>query len=626
MNQNKSLLSLLTKSEVPQAKGLVHFYDRFALRSVLTKGEILNEALTRAGCWKPKLRPGEPVLIALENGEEFIFAFFGLIAAGAVPVPVSPHADLEPFIRKLGGRFVVSESKLTAATKLEYAPGTPLRIDEAVPYPIALIQFSSGSTSEPKGVMLTHEAILQNLAQIKAGMAVTSKDVLCGWLPFFHDMGLIGCILSPLYNDVACHLMAPKDFIGSTERWLRNVENARGTIILGPNFLYRQLCEKIKNKGAFDLSCLRLALCGAEPVSGDIGGRFISEFSVAGIRPSVFFPVYGLAEASLAVAFPKLEERFSAITRGGREIVSCGFPLPGTEIFIAREDGQFCDDGEEGRIIIRGPSLFQKYFGEASQGLGPAGFDTGDLGFFKNGQLYVTGRAKELMIVRGRKLHPADVEQAIARDGGISEKLAAFSVFNPALGEEQIFVAVEAKRPRGLWDLDRKIMDITYGKFQVPVERVYVVPPQTLPRTTSGKIKRHELAVMHMQGRLTMNPLAFGLALARHHFRKKLLLPFATRAEAREERRVRHALSSELRGLFAEVLGIPAGAVQPDRPFSEYKMDSVAAVQLNAQLKEQLADVPLADFIGFKCLNDVERYLLAHHRKEIQTKFAEAPR
>lgn len=623
-----SLLTLLTSSELAPNKGLVHFYERFSVRSILSKAEILEEALARAGQWKPQVRPGEPILIALENSEEFIFTFFAVIACGAVPVPLSPQAELEPFIRKLGARFVAGDVKSKFATPLSYRKGeqASLSLRDATVYPIALIQFSSGSTGDPKGVMLTHEAIVQNLAQIKEGMAVTTKDVLCGWLPFFHDMGLIGGILSPLFNDVACHLMTPKDFIVSSERWLRVVEAARGTIVLGPNFLYRQLCERISDKGSFDLSSLRLALCGAEPVSGDIGARFLRDFAPAGVRPTVFFPVYGLAEASLAVTFPKLERRFQAVQRSGREIVSCGFPLRGTQVFVVRSDGQLCDESEEGQIVIRGPSLFQKYFGENTQGLGPLGFDTGDLGFIENGELYVTGRVKELMILRGRKIHPADLEQHLAREGGVRDKIVAFSVFNDGLGEEQVFVAIETKKPRGLWDLDRKVMDLTFQKFQVPVEKVYTVPPQTLPRTTSGKIKRHELAAMQRHGRLNMNPLAFGVALARHHFRKRLLLPFATKAEAREERRVRNALSNDLRQLFADVLGIPAGTVNPERPFAEYKMDSVTAVQLNAQLKESLAEVPLADFIKFRCLNDVERYLLAHCRKEIQTKYTEMSR
>lgn len=616
MNRPQNLLSLLTESEVSRSKGLLHFYEDFSVGKVLSKEELLHQALARASDWREWIQEGDKVLLALENGVRFVESFFALIALGAVPVPLAPHIDSGPFQRKTGARFIVCENGLQGIKNLFPIPrGTQeLPQSKIKNHPLALIQFSSGSTSEPKGILMSHEAVLINLLQIKKGMAVSPSDVLSGWLPFFHDMGLVGCVLSPLFNDVAAHLMSPRDFIASSSRWLGTVVESQSTIILGPNFLYRHLIEKVGNKASYDLSGLRLALCGSEPVSCEIGEKFLEDFAQSGLRKSAFFPVYGMAEAVLALAFPRVGVPFTSGRWGSRRVASCGSALDGTEISVVDAAGSPCAEAQEGRILVRGPSLFRSYLGEPPREV--EDFDTGDLGFIKEGELYVTGRSKDLMVIRGRKIHPQDIEQMLFNDGGVKEKLVVFSVWDSCVGEERVHVVLEVRSP--LRNLEARVKQACYSRFQLQVEGVHPVPLQTLPRTSSGKIRRFELERMYKEGAFNANALKIVWALARHSFTKGTARVSSQLKSQRDLRRDKKNLSTELSRIFSEVMEIPLGDVHFDKAFAEYEMDSVRAVQLNFELKERLAEVPLGDFISFKILKDVEEYLWAHHQEEVR--------
>jgi fatty-acyl-CoA synthase len=503
-------------------------------------------ALSAAG-----LEPGDRVGIIVPEIGDFISVFFGVAAAGLVAVPLVPPAqagDLPTFVRQ--SRHLLMASRAAAVVTsadvaplvdvggIDHAPGVltvgPLRSgpSQAAPLPIpieatALLQFTSGSTAEPKGVVLTHANLHANVNAIYDGLSVTRTDVGVSWLPLYHDMGLIGMLLGSVYAQVDSVIMSPMLFLKRPTAWLEALSRHRGTVSFAPNFAYELCLRRVKPSqiDALDLSSWRVAGCGAEPVRASTLRAFADRFARTGFRGSSFVPSYGLAEHSLAVAFSREGLKVDAVDgdRMGREhlavpvvngstpperivrFVGCGRPLPGHALEIVGDDGQRLPERHVGRIVARGPSVMAGYFEDPDatrEALRGGWLQTGDLGYLAGGELFVCGRTSDLIIRQGRKYHPPDLESAIADVQGI--RPSGIVVFGVSRMEEadEVVAVLEARAsltPQDIVDHVRRRVRETAG---LELDRVVVAPPGTIPRTTSGKVRRSEARVRFQAGTL----------------------------------------------------------------------------------------------------------------------------
>jgi fatty-acyl-CoA synthase len=512
--------------------------------------QLLGDALTIAGALHARgLVPGDRVAIVLPEVSDFIQAFFGISAAGLVPVPLCPPAqaaDLPTFARQ--SQHVLKAARTAAVvTSIDVAPLLNVRgmleppamltidqlregpaLHEPVRIPItstALLQFTSGSTAAPKGVVLSHASLDANVNAITgpAGLAITPDDVGVSWLPLYHDMGLIGMLLTAVYMAADVVILSPVLFLKRPSAWLEAIARCRGTVSFAPNFAYDLCRRRVKPSqiDALDLSSWRVAGCGAEPIRADSLVAFAAHFARAGFRQSSFVPSYGLAEHALAVALAvdglkvdvvdaeRLVRESVAMpaVNGSRtvRIVGCGRAFPGHALTVVDEGHSELPERHVGSIVVRGPSVMEGYFehpAATNEALTNGWLHTGDIGYIAAGELYVCGRTKDLIIRQGRKYHPPDLESAIADVKGIP--LAGVVVFGISHIEEadEVVAVVEARasaRPDEVIDHVRRRIRETAG---LELDRVMVAPPGTIPRTTSGKVRRAETRVRFQAGTL----------------------------------------------------------------------------------------------------------------------------
>jgi acyl-CoA synthetase (AMP-forming)/AMP-acid ligase II len=395
---------------------------------------------------------------------------------------------------------------------------------------IAVIQATSGSTGMPKCVLLTQRNILANLEQIGRRLrADPATDVMVSWLPLFHDMGLIGGFFVPAYWHLRCVMLDPFRFLRDPANWLRAISDHRGTLSPAPNFAYALATERVSAAAldGLDLTSWRAAMCGAEPISPAVLRQFAARFAVCGFRPEALVPCYGLAEASLCVAMhepgePLSVERLSrralslrheavpsAQDEDATTVCDCGPPMEGTRLRIAGEGGDALPEGHVGHVLVAGPSVMAGYH-DLPEGTGVALRDgwlwTGDLGYLRQGRLFVTGRTKDLIIIRGQNYPPSEFEWAAEEVPGVRPgRVVAFGVSDPDHGTDQLFVICEQPRDRDL-DADalrRTIQAHVARRTGVWPTHVGLVPRNAIPRTTSGKVQRglakaHYLAA-HLQ-------------------------------------------------------------------------------------------------------------------------------
>jgi fatty-acyl-CoA synthase len=514
---------------------------------------LLDAALRIAGgLERSGLRPGDRVALVLPEVADFVRAFFGISAAGLVPVPLFPPTqagDVPTFTRQACQLLAASraaavvttseiapllnyversgcEAQLLTADALIAAPPLPHAFPVSPQSP-ALIQFTSGSTASPKGVVLTHAGLLANVAAISGahGLQVKAGDVGVSWLPLYHDMGLIGMLLSGVFTSSHVIIMSPVLFLKRPTVWLDAISRYRGTVSFAPNFAYEICVRRVKDSQitSLDLSSWRVAGCGAEPIRYETLRAFADKFARAGFQASSFTPSYGLAEHTLAVALAphalKLDIVDSArLVRDSRavpvddpsaeptvRIVGCGKPFPGHAVHIVDDDGGQLPERHVGRIIARGPSTMSAYFEDpeaTSETLRDGWLQTGDLGYMANGELFVCGRTKDLIIRHGRKYHPPDLEAAIASvDGLRSSAIVVFGV-NRLEEPDEVVAVLEARAsqvPTDIVDHVRRRVRETAG---LELDSVIVTPPGTIPRTTSGKVRRAETRARLQAGTL----------------------------------------------------------------------------------------------------------------------------
>ena len=516
--------------------------------------ELYSEALTLAGgLTDAGVSRGDKVAIMLGTSRDFFSSFMGTLLAGAVPVPLYPPFTmnrLEEYIARQAGivknaeasvfitldnrraigevlktkapalRAIVSVSDLVSRSR----PIEPVLVDGTEP---ALIQYTSGSTGDPKGVLLSHENLLTNIRAIGHTLSIQPDDVGVSWLPLYHDMGLIGAWLTPLYFGIPVAIFSPLAFLARPERWLWTIHTRRGTISPAPNFAYELCARKIEQSDmeGLDLSSWRVALTGAEPVAPNTIDRFTRRFSAYGFDAESFLPVYGLAESSLLVAAPRRREKPRVVdfdrdalerdrvarravsgTRSLR-LVSVGEAVLGHEVKIVDDGGAAVEDGVEGSVLFRGPSSMQGYYRNESATAAirrNEGFlDSGDRGFRSEGDLFITGRSKDIIIRAGRNLMPQEIESEVAKVAGVRAGcVAAFGVADQDAGTESIVVVAEAResshdaKARIRREIEATVLDASGS----PPDDVVLIPPRTILKTPSGKIRRSACRERYLRG------------------------------------------------------------------------------------------------------------------------------
>ena len=528
--------------------------------------------------------PGERVGLIYPTSAEFFDAFFGTLLAGAVPVPLYPpvrlgrlaeyHPRTAAMLNAAGARLLLADGRVhpllgetLAAAKLPLGGRTLAELprnaqlaSDGAPGDLALVQFSSGTTVEPKPVALTQAAVLAQVRVLNALWPAGGEDpgAVTGvsWLPLYHDMGLIGCVFPALERPSVLTLVPPEAFVARPALWLRALGRHAGTVSPAPNFAYALATERIRDEemAGIDLSAWRFALCGAETVVPEVLRAFATRFARWGFRPEALKPVYGLSEAALAVTFSDLARPYvvaafdrSALAGRGEavvvpapppppapsdtaqqpiEIVSVGRPLAGFRLELRDERGEVVPENRVGRLFVAGPSLMRGYLDQpaaTAEALRGGWLDTGDLGFLHDGELYLTGRAKEILLVRGRNYAPADLELAVANLPDVRQGcVAAASHLPPGRETEAVVLFVEHRKgvPQERFPtLRSRAREAVLARVGLAVDAVEVLAPGTLPRTSSGKIRRGEAMKRYLTGTLTppapVGPLRLAGALLR---------------------------------------------------------------------------------------------------------------
>ncbi|HET9106539.1 MAG TPA: AMP-binding protein [Steroidobacteraceae bacterium] len=512
---------------------------------MLTYAEMLEAAqAVAAGLELRGLPPGARVGLMLPTSVEYLHAFFGVLLAGGVPVPLYPpshRAQLEEHIDRHAGILVNAgaETLLTfpaahaVARRLRSkAPGVRqiLAVTELLrrgrPGPslpaaaadsIALLQYTSGSTGSPKGVILTHADLLANIRAMGRAIGADASDVFVSWLPLYHDMGLIGAWLGSLYFGCRLILMPPTVFLARPVRWLQAIHEHRGTLSAAPNFGYELAARRISDDElqGIDLSSMRIAFNGAEPVFPETIARFRERFAPCGFPPQAMTPVYGLAEAGVGLTFPSrgrtplvdhVDRALLARTAQARQVpvttsdaasfVSCGRPLPGYRVRVVDERDVEVAERTEGNLQFTGPSATSGYYRNATATarlLCGEWRNTGDRGYLAGGELYVTGRAKDIIIRRGQHIYPEGIERAVGDVPGVRRGcVAALGIPGEESGTERLLVLAETREadPARRRELEGRIIERVTATVGEPADDILLLQPHAILKTSSGKLRR----------------------------------------------------------------------------------------------------------------------------------------
>jgi acyl-CoA synthetase (AMP-forming)/AMP-acid ligase II len=425
--------------------------------------------------------------------------------------------------RLLGEAVARARPALGCCGAEELLEGRRGRPHAARPMDLALVQFSSGSTVDPKAVALTHAALVAQTDALVALVRPTARDVLVSWLPLYHDMGLIGCLLGALSYPGPLVLIPPEHFLARPALWPRAVSRHRGSISAAPSFAYAYCADRITDGelDRCDLGSWRLALDGAEPVSAEVMRRFAGRFARWGFDPAALVPVYGLSEAALAVTFAapgrplagravdaERLARDGRVVPGAREVTAVGRPIPGVAVAVRDPRGRPLAEGRLGRIFVQGPSLMREYVGDAAataRALADGWLDTGDLGFVVGGELHVHGRAKDLVIVHGANHAPEEFEAALAGLPGLRPGGAVALGYAPEAGDgEGLLILAERGRAAAGDDaaLAARVGRAVRERTGLAPQAVHILAPGTLPRTSSGKLRRQEALRRFVAGAL----------------------------------------------------------------------------------------------------------------------------
>ena len=532
----------------------LNFHDaRGSLTQAHSYAELREAALANAHRFVALgIEPGDRIAMVAETGPEFAACFFGAVYAGAWPVPLplpTSFGGREAYVDQLGIQLKSCDPKLflfpaeladfcsEAASNSGVTPrdwesldgieAAAAELPSAQPDDIAYLQYSSGSTRFPHGVAVTHRALLDNLHAHGVGLQVRDTDRCISWLPWYHDMGLVGCFLSPMSLQMSVDYLKTEDFARRPLAWLDMITRNPGTSVsYSPTFGYdicaRRISSQTKASDRFDLSRWRIAGNGADMIRPDVMQSFVDAFADAGFPATAFLPSYGLAEATLAVSIMPPgegirvelveETQLSGGAQGTdrpqrfRAIVNCGKPVRDMVVEIREEDGTPLPDGAIGKVWCKGPSVMVGYFRDdaATEACMADGWlDTGDMGYMSKGYIYIVGRAKDMIIVNGRNHWPQDIEWAVEQLPGFKAgDIAAFAITTPG-GEETPAVLVQCRssddeeRARLRDEIRERVRAVT-GMNCV----IELIPPRTLPRTSSGKLSRAKARNLYLAGEI----------------------------------------------------------------------------------------------------------------------------
>jgi acyl-CoA synthetase (AMP-forming)/AMP-acid ligase II/acyl carrier protein len=604
-------------------------------RSRLIAAHLLSRHLT-----------GERAILLYPPGLDYLAAFFGCLYAGVIAVPAYPPRNERnsPRILSIARDAQVGIALTTSSLLPNIQSLLKAEIGEAqyqwlatdtldpdlvsieqplplsTPETIAMLQYTSGSTGTPKGVMLSHRNLLHNATVTYQVMAHSAASRFISWLPIYHDMGLIGGVLQPLYGGFPCTLMAPATFLQSPYCWLKAISDDRGTTSGAPNFAYELCIQKITPAQieTLDLSSWTVAFNGAEPIRAETLQRFSQKFASCGFQAEAFYPCYGMAEATLMVtggdqqALPQSKTISKSALENNHVVevlantgepfddlqvlVGCGQTMPEQRVTIVHPDTlQRCLPQEVGEIWVAGPSVGEGYWQRSNEtteifqavlanGEGPF-LRTGDLGFFQGGELFVTGRLKDLIIIRGRNLYPQDIEQTVEQSHP-SLRLGSGAAFTVTIAQIERLVVVQELEFRQKPDLVAVMGAIRQGiaaHHEVQVYGVVLIKPGSLPKTSSGKIQRKACCTAFLQGNLKVIAQSI-LPLSEENRREStlnrehlLVMP----SDARQD-----CLLADLQNRIAQVLELPFEMVEPQHPLSQFGLDSLKAFELKCWIEK----------------------------------------
>ncbi|MEH2186433.1 MAG: amino acid adenylation domain-containing protein [Nostoc sp.] len=645
----------LRSSTQPDRDAFTFLLDGKTEQTTLTYQELDRRSRQIAAQLQALGLAGERALLLYPAGLDFLVAFFGCLYAGVVAVTAYPPrnerntprikaisidaqaaialttTEILPIVRSLMSQKTDLES-LQWLTTDNLAEG----IEDAWQEPsidrdtLAFLQYTSGSTGTPKGVMISHGNLLHNADTTYQFMEHSPESKFVTWLPMYHDMGLIGGILQPLYGGFPCIIMPPTSFLQRPYRWLQAISHYKGTTSGGPNFAYELCTQKItpEQKETLDLSSWSVAFNGAEPIRYDTLERFAAAFADCGFRKEAFYPCYGMAETTLMVSgvqkatSPIIKTVQKSALESNRVVassvkdedvyhfVSCGRVIPELEVAIANpETLSSCKPGEIGEIWVSGPSVGQGYWNRLQEtaetfhaylsdtSVGPF-LRTGDLGFLQNSELFITGRAKDLIIIRGRNLYPQDIELTAERSHS-SLHSGASAAFTAEVNNEERLVIVQELKFRAKPNLEEVISAIRQAvteEHEVQVYAVVLIKPGSIPKTSSGKIQRRATRTQFQNGELSVvvsNTLKISnIVREETRLQRSELL-------ALSPRECQQLLETYLIEQEARVLAIAPDDISPEEPLSALGLDSLKVFELKNRIEADLeVEISVADFFA----------------------------
>lgn len=599
----------------------VRFVSSAGQTTRLDYAELLERAAGLLGWLQQRgLRPGDALVLFVRNNQALVEAFWACQLGGLVPVPLAAGGRPAALSRlavvagRLESAWLFSERQLYQRLNQEsegvrpfgdricllediHTLPVPGKTPAAQPQDLALIQFSSGSTSEPRGVMLTHANLLANLRAITRAAAIDRDDATLSWMPLSHDMGLIGFHLVPLFNGLDQVLMDTELFVRRPALWLEKAAEFGSSLLCAPNFGYQHyLAGVTAPSGDLRLDCVRLVFNGAEPVSAAVCRDFARRLAPAGLGADTLFPVYGLAEASLAVAFPQPGSGVHTVPSADRsgELVCLGFPLDSCELRIADQQGNAVADGSVGHIQVRGPSVTAGYYRCPDcdrEAFRDGWLDTGDLGLMSEQGLVVTGRAREVFFAAGQNWYPQDLERMLEASGCAGHgQVAVAAVRSDDNAEDLLLVFIRYRGELAAFAPAATAVQAELGAA-AGLHAHAVIPVRQLPRTTSGKLQRYRLADAYRRGDYAA-PLSELGALAQ-----------AARYEGVDSPTGRRLLELCRRRFPGE----PIGA---DRNLLELGADSLTLVGLHEDIEASFpGKVAVTDLFDYPTLRSLAAYI-----------------
>lgn len=641
----------------------------------LTFGELDRQAKAIAALLQKQGVLGQRALLLFPPGLDYIAAFFGCLYAGVIAVPVYPPKltrldrslpRLQAIINNAQPSVALTTTPILSMAEnfLAQAPnfqalrwmatdtvGVEMAADWYPPSierdSLAFLQYTSGSTAVPKGVMVSHYNLLHNEALIQRAFEITPDDVGVGWLPLYHDMGLIGTVLQPIYSGFPCILMSPLDFLQKPMRWLQAISHYRATVSGGPNFAYDLCVRKItpEQRAAIDLRSWRVALNGAEPIRPDTIEQFRSTFEPVGFRRETFFPCYGLAEATLFVSggpvstppvirtlqAGSLENKLAVPAHqddeNPRTLVGCGQVWAEQHLLIVNPETKTkCSSDQIGEVWIAGSSVAHGYWQKpedsthtfcaylADAGEGPF-LRTGDLGFLQEGELFIVSRLKDLIIIRGRNHAPQDIELTVEKSHPALRQGCGVAFSVEVASEERLVVVQEVKRQH--LDVDISIVATVIrqsvaANHELQVHEVVLLKPGGVPKTSSGKLQRRACRVDYLDGNLekVMGCSRLEINVAQPGISANAALTRAELITAEPTQRP-ELLRDYLHQQLAQALQVPPAKFGVDQPFTALGLDSLKALELKNQIELALQlNFPLVTFMEHPTITQLSEVLL----------------